>query len=172
MLPPVLGDTAAAGTVLGRLVASGARSRAPGAQGVHCQVGRLLRRLLGRRVIPGSLLQAAPAMKRLHSSTVFSLSGPPPARAEVTPRVAGGSKCVIHPSFPQTSLAIKSWLPQTSEFGVARCEARAKLGPIASGMVDLPLKVFFPSSEAHGKREKSRLKSSLKLSSAARARGR
>ena len=102
----------------------------------------------------------------------FSLSGPPSARAEVTPRVAGGSKWVIHPSFPQTSLAIKSWLPQTSEFGVTRCEARAKLGPIASGVVDLPLKVFFPSSEAHGKREKSRLKSSLKLSSAARARGR
>ena len=88
---------------------------------------------------------------------------------EDTPRVAGGSKCVIPPLFTPTSLAIKSWLPQTSEFGVARCEDRTKTGPIASGMVDLPLKVFYPSSEAHGKSEFLRLKSSLKLSSAARS---
>ena len=86
---------------------------------------------------------------------------------EDTPRVAGGSKCVIPPVFTPTSLAIKSWLPTTSENDVFRRVASTKRDAIASGMVDLPLKVFYPSSEAHGKSEKSRLKSSLKLSSAA-----
>ena len=75
---------------------------------------------------------------------------------EDTPRVAGGSKCVIPPVFTPTSLAIKSWLPTTSEFGVARAEERTKSGPIASGVVDLPLRFFSRAqSEAHGKSEKS-----------------